>query len=93
MQIQTPTVLQSGGGGVDGPPLEFLICCIISKRFYLQWKTFNLLYKMMRYILWQVVLLGACDDTNNGCHLGHHLGIYQELVIMLKLREMVIFCA
>ena len=81
------------GGGVDGPPLEFLICCIISKRFYLQWKTFNLLYKMMRYILWQVVLLGACDDTNNGCHLGRHLGIYQELVIMLKLREMVIFCA
>ena len=48
---------------------------------------------MMRYILWQVVLLGACDDTNNSCHLGHHLGIYQELVIMLKLREMVIFCA
>ena len=59
MQIQAPTVLQSGGGGVDGPPLEFLICCIISKRFYLQWKTFNLLYKMMRYILWQVVLLGG----------------------------------
>ena len=33
MQIHTPTVVQ---GGVDGPPPDFLICCSISKRFYLQ---------------------------------------------------------
>ena len=38
-----------GEGGVDGPPLEFLICCSVSKRFYLQWKAFDLLYKM-RYM-------------------------------------------
>ena len=44
------------------PPLEFLICSGISKRFYLQWKAVDLLYKM-RYILWVVALLGACDVT------------------------------
>ena len=88
MQIHTPTVVQ--GGGVDGHPLEFLICCSISKRFYLQWKAFDLLNKM-RYILWVVALLEACDVTNNGRHLGRHLGFYQELEIRLKPREMVIF--
>ena len=86
MQIHTPTVVQVGG--VDGPPpppLEFLICCSVSKRFYLRWKAFDILYKM-RYILWVVALLGACDVTNNG----RHLGFYQELEIRLKPREMVI---
>ena len=43
----------------------------------------------MRYILWLVALLEACDVTNNG----RHLGFYQELEIRLKLREMVIFGA
>ena len=38
-----------GGGGGGWTPLEFLICCSFSKRFYLQWKPFDLLYKM-RYI-------------------------------------------
>ena len=75
------------------PPLEFLICCSISKRFYLQWKAFDLLYKM-RYILWEMALLGACDVSNKGLHLACHLGFYQELEIRLKPREMVIFfCA
>ena len=41
----------------------------------------------MRYILWVVALLEACDVINNG----RHLGFYQELEIRLKLREMVIF--
>ena len=41
----------------------------------------------MRYILWVVALLEACDVTNNG----RHLGFYQELEIRLRLREMVIF--
>ena len=64
-----------GGGWMDPPPppLGFLICCIISKRIYLGggW----------------VVLLGACDVTNNG----RHLGLYQGLEIRLKPRDMVIF--
>ena len=47
----------------------------------------------MRYILWVVAPLEACDVTNNGRHLGRHLGFYQELEIRLKLREMVIFGA
>ena len=34
----------------------------------------------MRYILWVVALLEACDVTNNG----RHLGFYQELEIKFK---------
>ena len=47
----------------------------------------------MRYILWVVALLEACDVTNNGRHLGRHLGFYQELEIRLKQREIVILFA
>ena len=47
----------------------------------------------MSYFLWVVALLEACDATNNGRHLGRHLGLYQELEIRLKPHEMVIFCA
>ena len=56
----------------------------------IQWKAFDLLNKM-RYILWVVALLEACDVTNSGVHLSRHLGFYQELEIRLKPREMVIF--
>ena len=87
-QIHTPIVVQRGGGGRWNPPLKFLICCSILKRFYLLWKASDLLYKM-RYILWVVALLGACDVTNNG----RHLGLYQELEIRFKPREVMIFCA
>ena len=58
------------------PRLGFLICSNISKRFYLQLKAFDLLYKM-RYILWVVALLEVCDVTKHG----RHLGFYQELEI------------
>ena len=68
-QIHTPTVVQEGGGWNS-----------ISKRLYLQWKAFDLLNKV-RYILWVVALLEACDVTNNDRHLGLHLGFYQELEI------------
>ena len=47
----------------------------------------------MTYILGVVALLEACDVTNNGRHLGRHLGFFQELEIRLKPREMVIFRA
>ena len=72
-------------GGGWNPSTDFLICCSISKRFYPQWKPFDPLCKM-RYILWVVALLEACNVTNNG----RHLGFYQELEIRLKQREMVI---
>ena len=85
-------MVQRGGGRVGWNPLEILICCSISKRFYLQWKAFDLLYKM-RYILWVVALLGACDVTNNGRHFGGLVGFYQGLEIELNSREMVIFFA
>ena len=73
------------GRGAWNAPLEFLVCCSISERFYLQWKAFDLLNKM-RYILWVVALMEACDVINNG----GHLGFYQELEIRLKPQEMVI---
>ena len=38
----------------------------------------------MRYILWVVGLLEACDIGNNGRHLGRHFGFDQELEIRLK---------
>ena len=66
--------------------------CSISKRFYLRWKAFDFLNKK-RCILWVVALLEACDVTNNGRHLGHHLRFSKELEIRLKPREVVIFCA
>ena len=73
------------GAGWIPPPVEFLICCSISKRFYFQWKAFDLLYQM-KYILWVVALLGVCDVTNNGRHLRRHLGFYQGLERRLKQR-------
>ena len=38
-----------------------------------------------------VALLEACDVTNNGRHLGRHLGCYQELEIRLEPREIQLF--
>ena len=64
----------------------------ILRRFYLQWKAFDLLNKV-RYILGVVLLLDPCSVTNNGRHLGHHLGFYPKLQVRLKLREMLFFCA
>ena len=81
-QIHTPTVVQGEGGGWNPSP-EYLICCSISKRFYLQWNAFDLLNKM-RYILRVVTLLEACDVNSSGRHLGRHLRFYQELEIRLK---------
>ena len=43
----------------------------------------------MRYILWIVAQVEACDVTNNG----RYLKFYQELEIRLKLQEKVIFSA
>ena len=34
---------------------------------------------------------GACDVTNNGRYLGRNLGLFQELEIRLKPREIAIF--
>ena len=36
----------------------------------------------MRYILWVVAPLEACDVTKHGRHLGRHLGSHQEFEIM-----------
>ena len=44
-------------------------------------KDIDLLYKM-RYILWVVAPLEACDVTKPGRHLGLRLGSHQEFEIM-----------
>ena len=50
-------------------------------------EAFDLLNKM-KYIIWVVaLLLEASEVTNNG----HHLGVYEELEIKLKPREIVFF--
>ena len=75
----TPKVLAhrgTRGGGVDETPLEFLICCSISKRFCYKWKAFDLLQNT-RYILWVVALLEVCEITKHG----RHFVFYQELEI------------
>ena len=50
---------------------------------------FETILPLVERLLWVVTLLEACDDSNNG----RHLGFYQELEIRLKPREMVSFCA
>ena len=63
-----PPPWYKGGRGWNPSP-EFLICCSILKRFYLRlkarenlsWsKAFDLVNKM-RYVLWVVALLEACE--------------------------------
>ena len=52
------------------------------------------LLNKMRYILWVVALLEACDVTNNSGHLGRHLGFYQESEIRDPRETFnLIFCA
>ena len=47
-KVIPPPWYKGGGGGVYGPPPPpgFFICFSISKRFCLQWKSFDLLHKM-----------------------------------------------
>ena len=88
----TMTILVPPPPPTSPPSPEFLICCSISKRFGLRWQAFDLLSKTS-YILWEVALIKACDATDNGRLVGRHLGLYQEIEITLKPREIVIFCA
>ena len=72
-------------GGVDGtPPRRCRYVAVFQNDFTLIGKP--LIYSTrMRYILWVVALPEAYDITNNGHHLGCHLGLYQELKVKLKL--------
>ena len=77
---------RGGGGSMDPPHLSFWYVAVFQNDFTFRREPLIFLYKM-RHILWVLALLGACDVTNVGCHLG----FYQELEIRLKPREMVIF--
>ena len=88
--IPPPWYKEVGGGGreVDGTPyLGFLICCNISKRFCLQEKAFDLLYKMTCFFRVLALLeVSEVTNTEHDHHLGCHLGFYQEVEIRLKKR-------
>ena len=81
-------MVQRRGGW--NPSLEFFSVLQYFETILPLVESFDLLNKM-RYILWVVALLEACDVANNGRHLGRHIGFYQELEIRLKPGEMVIF--
>ena len=91
MQIRTPTVVQGGWEWIPTPPPPLRVFDMLkfSETILPSVELASDLLNKMRYILWMVALLGACDVTDNG----RHLGFYQELEIRLKPREMVIFCA
>ena len=80
-----------GGGGVLKEPLRRVFDMLryfklILSSVHSLWSTNSL--KKMRYILWVMALLEACDVTNNGRNLGCDLGFYQELEIRWKPRSM-----
>ena len=69
------------GVGVDGlpfPTVFYMLQYFVKILHSLD--SIDLLYKV-RYSLWVVALLEACDVTSNGRHLGYHLGFYHELEI------------
>ena len=76
---------------MEPPSGVFLFVAVFWNDFTVSWKplkAFGFLNKM-RYVLGVVALLEACDVTNNGSRLV----FYQELKIISKPLEMVIFCA
>ena len=80
-----PPPWYKGGGGYGTPPQSFWYVAVFRNDFAFSGKP----SQQDEVILWVVRLLEACDNTNNG----RHLGFYQELEIRLRPREIVIFCA
>ena len=70
-----PPPWYKGGGGWRGlmEPLPRVLDMLLYFKPILPWKAYDLLNKM-RYTLWVLALLEACDITNNGRHLGRYLG-------------------
>ena len=54
---------KGGGRGLEPLRQVFFTCCSTLKRFFLQWKAFDLLDKM-RYILWVLALLEPVTSPN-----------------------------
>ena len=89
--IPPPWYKGDRGGGVDGtPPWSFWYVTILRNDFDLSGKPLIFLTRWGIFYGWWSCWK-ACDVTNNGRHLGRHLGFYQELEIKLKPLEMVIF--
>ena len=66
--IHTPTMVQKGGGLMEPLPAIFDMLQYFEMILPLV-ESLNDLLNKMRYILWVVALLEACDVTNNGCIL------------------------
>ena len=87
-----PRLDGAGGGGGDGtPPRGFDILQYFGTILPLVESLWSSAQDEVYFMGGGAV--GGCDVTNNGGHLGRHLGFYRELEIKLKPREMVIFCA
>ena len=95
MQIHTPSGVQ---GGVVGPPppppptQSHWYVAVFRNDFAFGGKPLIFFTRWGIFYGWWGCW-GVCDVTNNGRHLGYHLGLYQELEIRLKPWELVIFCA
>ena len=71
--ILSPWTSEEGGGGgglMEPPPRVFHMLQYFEK-ILASVQFFDILYKM-RYILWVVALLEACDVSKDGRHLGRH---------------------
>ena len=67
--------------GVDGLPFPTVFDMLhYFVKILHSLESIDLLYKV-RYSIWVVALLEACDVTSNGRHLGCHLRFYHELEI------------
>ena len=73
----TPTVVEGGRGLMEPLPGVFNMLQHIETILLLVESLCRDLLNKMKYILWVVALLEACDVTSNG----RHLGFYQELEI------------
>ena len=68
-QIHTPTVVRGGGGLMEPLPGVFNTLQRIETISLLVESLCHELLNKMKYILWVVALLEACDVTSNGRHL------------------------
>ena len=84
-KVIPPSWYKRGGGvGVDGLPFPTVFDMLhYFVKILHSLESIDLLYKV-RYSIWLVALLEACDVTSNGRHLGCHLGFYHELEIRQK---------
>ena len=91
-QIQNPIVVQGGGVGIETPPPRVFVLWQYCETILFSVESLLSSLKDEAYFMGGGGV-GACDFTNNGCHLGHRLGFHQELEVRLKPRNGDFCCA